>query len=82
VHGLFPKGRRESNPNLIRRNDLQRTDLQKVDFGQSAYLQHHVGSTGHESALIDTSLERLVSSWTSLPLHIREAITTLVDAAT
>jgi hypothetical protein len=74
--------RRESNPNLIRRNELQRNDLQKVDSGQSAYLQHTTGSTGHDLAFADATLERLIAVWSALPRHIQQTIVTLLDAAT
>jgi hypothetical protein len=65
-----------SNPHLICHNDLQ-----KVDFDQSAHVSHSVGSDRHESASADTNLERLVAVWSHLPLHIRHAIVTLLNAA-
>lgn len=74
--------RRESNPNLIRCNELQHNDLRKVDSGQSAYIQHTIGSTGHELAFADATLERLIAVWSALPRHIQQTIVTLLDAAT
>ena len=89
--GSFPKSlscklltkwrRRESNPNLYCRKDLQPNDLQQGEFSQSADSSHLFGRSGHELTSADNPLGRVVDAWPSLPVHIQETILVLVDAA-